>query len=77
MRHIAEIIDDELNLYKKNLFFYYASVQFQPLSRIFTQHSVERGGNVLDLDRDEDNNIVFWLGTGPNLMRKSAAWVTR
>ena len=57
MQRVAEIIDDELNFYKKNPFFYYASVQFQPLPRIFTDHSLERGGNVLGLDRDNDNNI--------------------
>ena len=62
------MIDDELNFYKKNPFFYHASVQFQPLPRIFTQHSVERGGNVLGLGRYEDNNIMYlldmaWNGT--------------
>ena len=68
MRNVAAIIDDELNFYKKDTFFDYASVQFQPLPRVFTQHNLERGGNVLGLDRYEDNNILFqldlaWNGT--------------
>ena len=68
MQNVAEIIDDELNFFKKNAFFTYAAVQFQPLPRIFTLHSLERGGNVLGLDRYKNNNIIFlldlaWNGT--------------
>ena len=36
-----------------------AQGQFQPLPRIFSDHSLERGGNVLGLDRYPDNNILF------------------
>ena len=61
MRNVAAIIADELDFYKKDTFFDYASVQFQPLPRVFIQHSLERGGNVLGLDRYEDNNILFLL----------------
>lgn len=57
MQHVAEIIKDELQTYKKDPFFTYASVQFQPLPRVFTDHSIAQGGNVLGLDRYHDNNI--------------------
>ncbi len=68
MQNVARIIDDELNFYKKDAFFYYAAVEFQPLPRLFTEHSLDRGGNVLGLDRYQDNNIIFlldmaWNGT--------------
>ena len=68
MQNVVGILGDELNFYKGDPFFDYASVEFQPLPRIFTQHSLERGGNVLGLDRYEDNNIIFlldmaWNGT--------------
>ena len=66
MQNVAEILDDELNFYKKNAFFTYAAAQFQPLPRIFTQHSLERGGNVLGLDRYNDNNIIFLLDVAWN-----------
>ena len=57
LEDVTKIIDEEFNFYKKDPFYYYASVQFQPLPRIFTQHSIERGGNVLGLDRYTDNNV--------------------
>ena len=68
MQHVVEILNDELNFYKQDPFFVYASVQFQPLPRLLTEHSLERGGNVLGLDRYEDNNVIFlldlaWNGT--------------
>ena len=66
MPNVAEILDDELNFYKKNASFTYAATQFQPLPRIFTQHSLERGGNVLGLDRYKDNNIIFLLDVAWN-----------
>lgn len=78
MNNVAEIIDDELNFYKKNAFFSYAAVEFQPLPRIFTQHSLEHGGNVLGLNRYEDNNVFFlldiaWNGTQYDVQIRSLA----
>ena len=61
MQNVAEIIGHELSFYKNDAFFVYAAVEFQPLPRLFTQHSLERGGNVLGLDRYEGNNIIFLL----------------
>ena len=61
MQNVADILNDEFNFYKNDSFFVYASVQFQPLPRLFTQHSLERGGNVLGLDRYKDNNVLFLL----------------
>ena len=66
MQIVADIIGDELNFYKKDAFFTYAAVQYQPLPRIFTQYSLERGGNVLGLDRYKDNNIIFLLDVAWN-----------
>ena len=37
----------------------FAQVQYQPLPRIFTNHSIERGGNVLGLDRQTDNSLLL------------------
>jgi hypothetical protein len=36
---------------------------FQPLPTLFTQHSAERGGNLLGLDRVKENALL-WLITG-------------
>ena len=36
-----------------------AQVQFQPIPRVFSDHSAERGGNVMGLDRYPDNNILL------------------
>ncbi|KAL8820863.1 MAG: hypothetical protein Q9191_007428, partial [Dirinaria sp. TL-2023a] len=36
-----------------------AQTQYQPIPRIFTNHSLERGGNVLGLDRLKDNSIIL------------------
>lgn len=36
---------------------------FQPLPTLFAKHSVERGGNMLGLDRVDDNALL-WLITG-------------
>ena len=33
-------------------------VYFEPLPRLFTDHSAERGGNVMGLDRTQDNFII-------------------
>ena len=78
MQNVAEILDDELNFYKKNAFFSYVAAQFQPLPRIFTKHSLDRGGNVLGLDRYEDNNVIFlldvaWNGTQYDAQIRSLA----
>ena len=36
-----------------------AEAQYQPIPRVFTEHSLERGGNVLGLDRVKDNSILL------------------
>lgn len=33
---------------------------FQPIPTLFSKHSVERGGNVLGLDRAKDNLVCEW-----------------
>ena len=63
LQDVTKIIDNEFNFYKKDPFYYYASVQFQPLPRVFTQHSIERGGNVLGLDRYTDNNVCTFFSS--------------
>lgn len=35
---------------------------FQPLPTVVGEHSVERGGNILGIDKIEDNAII-WLGS--------------
>ena len=63
LQRFVEILNDELDFYKKSPFYTYASVEFQPLPRIITDHSTERGGNVLGLDRYHDNNISMFPST--------------
>ena len=70
LQQVVQIVGDKLDYYKKpeNAFYSYASVEFQPLPRLFTDHSLEKGGNVLGLDRYHDDNIIFlldmaWNGT--------------
>ena len=68
LQGVADIIGKELHKYEKDPFFTYASVQFQPLPRIITDHAIANGGNVLGLDRYHDNNVLFlldiaWNGT--------------
>ena len=36
-----------------------AETQYQPIPRIFTDHSIQRGGNMLGLDRVKDNSILL------------------
>ena len=64
----VKILNDKLNFYKKDPFYTSAAILLQPLPRIFTDKSLERGGNVLGLDRYKDDNILFlldmsWNGT--------------
>ncbi|KAL8948234.1 MAG: hypothetical protein Q9183_007706, partial [Haloplaca sp. 2 TL-2023] len=54
---VVDILEEKLAKYRDEDFFAYASVQFQPLPRVFTENSLERGGNVLGLDRYTDNNL--------------------
>ncbi|KAL8932158.1 MAG: hypothetical protein Q9216_006943 [Gyalolechia sp. 2 TL-2023] len=58
---VVNILGDELKKYQNQDFFVYASVQFQPLPRVFVEHSLDRGGNVLGLERNLDNNVFFLL----------------
>ncbi|KAL8935891.1 MAG: hypothetical protein Q9211_004465 [Gyalolechia sp. 1 TL-2023] len=58
---VVDILGDELRKYKDQDFFVYTTAQFQPLPRVFIERSLERGGNVLGLERNLDNNILFLL----------------
>ncbi|KAI4111161.1 MAG: hypothetical protein LQ345_006868 [Seirophora villosa] len=65
---VADIIKEELDEYKKQDFFVYISFQIQPLPRVFIDRGLDRGPNVLGLDRNQDNNVFFlfdlaWNGT--------------
>ncbi|KAJ3471951.1 hypothetical protein MRS44_002050 [Fusarium solani] len=57
---------NELALYKKALGLHKQSVGdfichaiFQAIPTVFSQHSLERGGNVVGLDRETDNAVMF------------------
>lgn len=68
LNEVARILSEEIEYYKNDTFLEYGSILLQPLPRLFTDRSVERGGNVLGLDRYEDDNIIFqldlaWNGT--------------
>ncbi|KAL8869067.1 MAG: hypothetical protein Q9174_004549, partial [Haloplaca sp. 1 TL-2023] len=65
---VVDILEEKLAKYRDADFFTYVGVQFQPLPRVFTEHGLDRGGNVLGLDRYTDNNLFFlfdiaWNGT--------------
>ncbi|KAL8715742.1 MAG: hypothetical protein Q9220_000409 [cf. Caloplaca sp. 1 TL-2023] len=68
LQGVTRILNEQLQIYKDDTFYTYASVLLQPIPRLFTEHSIERGGNVLGLDRYKDNNVLFlldmaWNGT--------------
>ncbi|KAL8854826.1 MAG: hypothetical protein Q9221_000332 [Calogaya cf. arnoldii] len=68
LNNVAQILNDEIAYYENDTFLEYGSILLQPLPRLFTDNSIERGGNVLGLDRYEDDNIIFqldlaWNGT--------------
>lgn len=72
------ILSKELDVYKNDGFYEYASIEFQPLPRTFTDRSIERGGNVLGLDRYHDDNVIFlldmaWNGTQHDAKIRSLA----
>ncbi|KAL8948277.1 MAG: hypothetical protein Q9222_005525 [Ikaeria aurantiellina] len=78
MQGITRILNEQLQIYKDDTFYTYASVLFQPIPRVFTEHSIERGGNVLGLDRYKDNNVLFqldlaWNGTQYDAQIRSLA----
>ncbi|KAL9019301.1 MAG: hypothetical protein Q9185_003379 [Variospora sp. 1 TL-2023] len=65
---VADIINEELNQFKKEDFYVYLSFQIQPLPRVFVDRGLEQGPNVLGLDRNPENNVLFlfnpaWNGT--------------
>lgn len=68
LEKFVKILNDKLEFYKKDPFYTSAAILLQPLARIFTDKSLERGGNILGLDRYKDDNISFlldlsWNGT--------------
>lgn len=67
---VAKIIGDDLNFYKKNGLLQDECLLLLcfPSTRIFTQQSLECGGNILGLDSYGGNEIMFlldmaWNGT--------------
>lgn len=56
---VNQIIEEVLKTTYKNPPYYFAQVQYQPIPRVFADHSLERGGNVLGLDRVKDNSILL------------------
>ena len=59
---VDSIIQDALRDYiegKQKAPYVIAQAQYQPIPRIITNHSIQRGGNVLGLDRVLDNSILL------------------
>ncbi|KAL8665662.1 MAG: hypothetical protein Q9168_007656 [Polycauliona sp. 1 TL-2023] len=78
LNEVARIMNEEIEFYKNDGFFEYAGILLQPLPHVFTEHSIERGGNVLGLDRYQDDNIIFqldmaWNGTQYDAKARSLA----
>ena len=61
LQEVTKILNDKLDFYKQDPFYAYAGVLLQPLPRVFTEKSLERGGNVLGLERYKDDNILLQL----------------
>ncbi|KAL9576771.1 MAG: hypothetical protein Q9212_006831, partial [Teloschistes hypoglaucus] len=59
----------------------FATMEFQPLPRIYTTHSLAKGGNVMGLDRFASNNILFsfdatWTDAAKDEeVRRLSTWV--
>ena len=78
LNEVARIMKSEIEYYKNDSFLEYASILLQPLPRVFTERSIEFGGNVLGLDRYEDDNIIYqldlaWNGTQFDAKARSLA----
>lgn len=56
---VNQIIREVLQSYSDKPPYFQAQAQFQPFPRVFTDHSIQRGGNVLGLDRVKDNSILL------------------
>nr|KAI9722309.1 MAG: hypothetical protein M1812_001781 [Candelaria pacifica] len=75
---VVNILQAAINVTNRDQPFYLAGWEFQPLPRLFTDHSIERGGNVLGLDETQDNQVLFQLliaynGTDTNGAANDAA----
>lgn len=66
LNEVTRIMKSEIEYYRNDSFFQYASILLQPLPRLFTDRSIEFGGNVLGLDRYEDDNIIYLLNLAWN-----------
>ncbi|KAL8635441.1 MAG: hypothetical protein Q9228_007066, partial [Teloschistes exilis] len=59
----------------------FATMEFQPVPRIYTTHSLTQGGNVMGLDRFAGNNILFsfdatWTDPAKDTaVRRLSTWV--
>ncbi|KAI9752305.1 MAG: hypothetical protein M1835_001107, partial [Candelina submexicana] len=58
---VVNILQGAINVTNRDQPFFFAGWEFQPLPRLFTEHSIQRGGNVLGLDATQDNQILFHL----------------
>ncbi|KAI9699105.1 MAG: hypothetical protein M1836_003294 [Candelina mexicana] len=54
---VVSILQGAINVTNRDQPFFFAGWKFQPLPRLFTEHSMQRGGNVLGLDATQDNQI--------------------
>ncbi|MCJ1461459.1 hypothetical protein MMC07_000056 [Pseudocyphellaria aurata] len=60
LHKVIDIFNSKISLAKKRAVGQYSIVSLiQPIPTIFSKHSVERGGNVLGLDRAKDNLVLF------------------
>lgn len=58
---VNKIIEDTLTPTYSDPHYVFALAEYQPLPRVFTDHSIQRGGNVLGLDAVKDNGIMLML----------------
>ena len=59
LKQVDEIIYNTIKSTFQDPPYLAAQAQYQPYPRVFTDHSLERGGNVLGLDRVKDNSILL------------------
>ena len=61
LKAVDKIIEETLTRTYTDPPYIFALVEYQPIPRVFTDHSIQRGGNVMGLDAAKDNGIMLML----------------
>ena len=61
LTQVNQIIADTFEPTYSDPQYQFVLAEYQPLPRVFTDHSIQRGGNVMGLDKVQDNGIMLML----------------